>query len=99
MTDTDHLRDKENTMLKAYQCTDDDLYAAESAEQAAKLCEEHTGEPCDEGYPRELDDAELDARQPAFDEDENQIEGETTSVREMLAEHGDEPGWLAGSRW
>lgn len=85
-------------MLKAFACTDEDLYAAESAEQAAQLCREQTGEPCDDGYPRELTDAELDAPQPEFDEDERETGG-TTSVRQMLAEHGDEPGWLAGSRW
>lgn len=86
-------------MLKAYLCTDDDLYAAENAEQAAKLHEEITGDPCEDGFPQELSDIALDAPQPAFDEDERQIPGKKTSVRQMLAEHGDEPGWLAGSRW
>lgn len=86
-------------MLKAYACDDIDLYAAESAEQAAKLYEEHTGEPPDDGYPTELTAADLDKRYSAFDEDENPIEGQTTSVREMLVEHGSEPGWLAGSEW
>ena len=85
-------------MLKAYAGTDCDLYAAESAEQARVLCEEQMGEPCDEGYPRELTDAELDAPQPEFDEDERPTGGKT-SIRQMLAEHGDEPGWLAGSVW
>jgi hypothetical protein len=85
--------------LKVFQCDDSDLYAAESAEQAAKLYGEMTGEEMDEGYPCELSDAELDIRYPAFDEDERPIEGQTISVREMLAEHGDEPGWLAGSEW
>lgn len=84
-------------MLKAYACDDSDLYAAESLEQAANIYEEHTGVPPNVGYPVELTDADLDKRYPAFDEDENPIEGQTTSVREMLAEHGDEPGWLAGS--
>ncbi len=86
-------------MLKAYQCTDDDLYAAPSVEQAAMLCEADVGEPCEEGYPRELSDEELDKRHPAFDEDENPVDGQTISVREMLAKHGNDPGWLAGSRW
>lgn len=86
-------------MLKAYACDDSDLYAAESAEQARLLYIGQTGEEPEDGYPRELTDEELDKRQPAFDEDERQIEGETTSVREMLAEHGNEPGWLAGSDW
>lgn len=83
--------------LKAFQIGDD-LYAAASAEQAASLFTEQTGEPCDEEV-RELDDAELDKPQPEFDEDEQIIEGAFTSVRQMLREHGDEPGWLAAERW
>jgi len=86
-------------MLKVYYCDDSDLFAAESTDQAADLYEEMTGDRPDEGYPRELTDTELDVRYPAFDENERPIEGQTTSVREMLAENGDEPGWLAGSEW
>jgi hypothetical protein len=86
-------------MLKVYYCDDFDMFAAESADQAADLYEEMTGDRPDESYPRELTDAELDVRYPAFDEDERPIEGQTISVREMLAENGDEPGWLAGSDW
>lgn len=87
------------TELKAFACDEMDIYAAESAEKAAEMYLDTTGEEPEEGYPRELTDDELDARQPAFDENENRIEGKTTSVREMLAEHGSEPGWLAGSEW
>ena len=47
----------------------------------------------------ELTDEELDVRYPAFDEDERPIEGQTTSVREMLTEHGSEPSWLCGRDW
>lgn len=88
-------------MLKAYQCDDSDVYAAHDAEEAKRLWRELVGadEPMDEDYPRELDDAELDKRYPVFDEDERPIEGQTTSVREMLAEHGSKPGWLCGSDW
>lgn len=88
-------------MLKAYQCDDSDVYAAKSAEQAAQLCRVQVGgdEPMDDGYPRELTEEELDVRYQAFDEDERPIEGETTSVREILAEHGNEPGCLCGSDW
>ena len=88
-------------MLKAYQCDESDVYAANDVEEAKRLWREHVGgdEPMDDDYPRELDDEELDKRYPAFDEDERPIEGETTSVREMLAEHGNEPGWLCGSGW
>lgn len=88
-------------MLKAYKCNDSDLYAANDIEEAKRLWREQVGsdELMDDEYPLELTDEELDHRYPAFDEDERPIEGETTSVREMLAEHGDEPGWLAGSDW
>lgn len=82
-------------MLKVFAIGEDDLYAAADAEQAKQLWKDQVGEDC-EDEPRELTDAELDATQPEFDEDENQTGG-TTSVRQMLAEHGDEPGWLAGS--
>jgi hypothetical protein len=82
--------------LKAFQIGDD-LYAANSAEQAAQLFTEQTGDACDEEV-RELTDDELDAPQPEYDEDEQPTD-DTTSVRQMLREHGDEPGWLAATRW
>lgn len=85
-------------MLKAFRCTDMDLYAAKDPKQCAEVYEEHCGEKLEDGYPEELTDAELDAPQPEFDENENRTGG-TTSIRQMLAEHGDEPGWLAGSEW
>lgn len=86
--------------MKVYQCDDSDLYAAISAKQAAELYRDMTDEEpdADDGYPRELTDAELDAEQPEFDENENKTGG-VTSIRKMLAEHGNEPGWLAGSEW
>lgn len=84
--------------LKVYQCDDSDLYAAISAEQAAELYRDMTGDDPEDGYPRELSDAELDAPQPEFDENEQRTGG-TTTIRQMLAEHGSEPGWLAGSEW
>jgi hypothetical protein len=87
--------------LKAYQCDDSDLYAARDAEEAKRLWHENVGddETMDDEYPHELTDDELDHRYPEFDEDERPIPGETISVREMLAQHGTEPGWLAGSDW
>lgn len=85
-------------MLKAFACTDYDLYAAASLEQARALAEVDVGEPCEDGYPRELSDSELDASVPEFDDNERET-GRMTSVRQMLAEHGDDPGWLAGSDW
>ena len=49
-------------MLKAYQCDYSDVYAAESAEQAAQLWRDMVGEdePMEDGYPRELSDEELE---------------------------------------
>jgi len=85
-------------MLKVYRCDDYDLYAAENAEQAEALLLEHTNEKPEDGYPHELTAAELDAPQPEFDASEQRTGG-TTSIRKMLAEHGTEPGWLAGSDW
>lgn len=80
-------------MLKAFEFDDGDLYAAENPEQASRLYSENVGyEPCD--TPRELTDIELDATQPSFDEN-GDPDGGTTSVRQMLAEFGNEPGWLA----
>lgn len=86
-------------MLKAYACDDSDIYAANSSEEAKRLWLDMVGEDelMEDGYPVELDDEDLDKRYPAFDENENPIEGQTVSIREMLADHGDEPGWLCGS--
>lgn len=81
--------------MKAFVINDDDLYAANDAAEARSLWSKMVDdepEPCIE----ELTDAQLDVRHPAFDEDERPIPGETISVREMLEQHGDEPGWLAG---
>lgn len=88
-------------MLKAFKCDDSDVFAAESSEQATQLWKDMVGEDeqMEDDYPRELSDEELDVRHPAFDEDERPIEGQTISIREMLAEHGEEPGWLCGSGW
>ena len=86
-----------NERLKVYQCSDYDWFAALNAEQAADLYLAWTGddEPGEE-YPRELTDAELDVEYPEFDENE-QPTGGITSIRKMLAKHGNEPGWLCGS--
>jgi len=87
-------------MLKAFQCDDHDLYAANDAEEAKRLWHEHVGgdELMHADYPRELTDAQLDAAQFEY-EDNEAATGGTTSVRQMLEEHGPEPGWLAGSDW
>lgn len=79
--------------LKAFELHEE-LYAAETAEQARSLHVAMCGDE-DSDEARELSEAELDAPQPEFGEDE-QPTGGTTTIRQMLAEHGDEPGWLAG---
>ena len=84
-------------MLKAFEVSDCELWAAETADQAAADYERETGEKCEDGYPRELTVPELNTEQPEFDEDENETGG-TTSVQQMLLEMAG-PGFLAASRW
>jgi hypothetical protein len=88
-------------MLKAYQCDDRDVYAANDAQEAKRLWHETVGEDeeMDDEFPHELPPEALLIRYPAFDENERPIEGQTISVAEMLVEHGDTPGWLCGSDW
>jgi hypothetical protein len=86
--------------LKAFRVGDYDVYAATSLTNAMEVANEQCGDDSNEADDvRDMTDAELDHRYPAFDEDERPIEGETISVREMLAEHGEEPGWLCGSEY
>lgn len=88
-------------MLKAFACNDSDIYAAESIEQAIQVYRDQVGEdePMEDGYPIELVDEDLDKEYQDFDEDERPIEGQTITIRRMLAEHGTEPGYLCGSNW
>ncbi len=89
-----------NDKLKAYRVGDYDVYAATSIENALEVANEQCGDDSFEADDViEMDDAQLDHRHPAFDEDERPIKGQTISVREMLAAHGDEPGWLCGSEY
>lgn len=85
----------EGGMLKVFRCGEYDWYAAENAEQAARLYLEQIGDELEE-LPDELTDEELDKEFPEFDEDESPTGGMTT-FRKMLAEHGTEPGWLCGT--
>ena len=86
-------------IMKVYLFDDCSLYAAESMELAVTLYKECVDKELAEGCPRELTESELNARYPKFDENENPVEGQTISILEMLAEHGDEPGLLAGGVW
>lgn len=83
-------------MLNAYYVSEDEIFAAHSAEEARAGYMLETGELCDEGYPRELTTEELDEPHPEFDEDERKTDV-MTSVRQMLREHGSAPGFLAGT--
>lgn len=87
---------KENPMttLKAFQVDDCTWYAAETAEQAAQLYKDDTGEACDEGYPSEVSDEQLDKPIPEMDEDER-MTGNMTTMRAFL----DGPGFLATTEW
>lgn len=87
-----------NRPLKAFHVSDADIYAAAHAEEAARLHMECCGDPCEDGYPNELSDAELDKEYPEYDENECET-GNKTTIRKMLAEHGDEPGMLCTSEW
>ena len=88
-----------SNQLKAFHVDDCEIYAANSAEEADSLYFDMVGEHCEAPeYPRELTDKELDKPLPAFDENEEPIPGEMTSVRKFLADHGDIPGFLAGTQ-
>ena len=83
-------------MMKAYEMDDEPTtYAANSAEEAVALYAQDSGEPVEEGYPRELTDAELDADQADYDDDERPT-GMTTTIRRWL-EAATEPGYLCGA--
>jgi len=85
-----------NNELKVFRCSDNDWYAASTPDHAARLFYVDTGEDPEDGYPEEMTDAQLDAPIPEFDEDETET-GNTTSMRQILAENGDRLGWLCGS--
>lgn len=87
-------RSAEVAVLRAFWVDDETVYAALDAEQAAVLYEQDAGIACEEpGYPRELNQVELDEPIPAIDDDERPT-GDTTSVRRAL-EAAREPGMIA----
>jgi hypothetical protein len=82
--------------MKAYEMDDEPtIYAADSAMVASALYTLESGERLEDGYPRELTDAELDAERPDYDEDERPT-GEATTIRRWL-EAATEPGYLCGA--
>ena len=83
-------------MLKLFHVTDQDVYAADTKEEAIALGERDSGEKND--YPEdviELTDAEVDAEFDESDDDE-QLTGNKTCLRAHLNETT-EKGWFAGS--
>ena len=86
--------------MKAYQVDEITTFVANTPEEASELFREWCGDNCDadEGYPRELTDAELDFTYPAFDEDERRIPGRTWTIRQGVAEMT-EPGYLCSTEW
>lgn len=87
-----------NRPLKAFHVSDSEIFVADSLDEAARLHFENCGEPCEDDYPDELSDAELDREYPEYDEDERPT-GNKTTIRKMLVEHGDEPGLLCCIEW
>lgn len=84
--------------MKAFWMDDEnEIYAADTPEEATAFYAADCGEPPDDGYPRELTDAELDADRADYDEDEKPT-GKMTTVRRWL-EEATEPGYLAGGGW
>lgn len=84
-------------MLKAYQYNfSSDIYAANDVVGAKILWDGTIGEnkPIKEGYLRELSNSELETLFPVIDENGREIEGQEISVREMLENYGETPGWL-----
>lgn len=82
--------------LKAFMLDDYGMiYAAIDEDHATQLFESDSGELPDDGYPREMTEAELDAEHPDYDEDEMPTGG-TITLREILAEHPHGPGYLCG---
>lgn len=81
--------------LKAFYVDDmPTIYAAATIEDAARLYEQDLGEPCEDGYPREVSEAELDKPTPDYDYNE-QPTGEMTTMRAWLEEAS--PGFLCGA--
>ena len=82
--------------MNAYEMDDHPtIFAAHTAEEAAGLYWAETGTNPEDGYPRQLTDAELDQQIPELDENEADT-GRLTSVRAMLTgQHF--PGFLASA--
>lgn len=86
--------------MKAFHIDDETIYAGATADEAVAAYLADVGEDAEfieDGYPREVTDAELDAPTPEIDEDERPT-GAMTSMRAYLNEMT-EAGYLAGTSW
>jgi hypothetical protein len=81
--------------LKAFYVDDmPTIYAAATSEEAARLYQDDHCTPCEDDYPREVSEDELDKAIPDYDHNE-QPTGEMTSMRAWLEEAT--PGFLCGA--
>jgi hypothetical protein len=82
--------------VKVYEMDDEPtIYAAHDWQEAVALYVKESGAQVEDGWPCELNDAELDKPRPEYDENE-QPTGETTTIRIWL-EEATEPGYLCGA--
>lgn len=81
--------------MKAWRMTSEDIWAADTYQQAMELFLIETGERADPDFAENpLSDRELDAEMPATDENEA-FTGEVTTLRAEM-DKMTEPGFLAG---
>ena len=80
--------------MKAFQLTDEEIWAANSLEEAITDYEKTTGVNIDPDDVNELSDTLLDKPVPEYDDDENPT-GQMTTLRAWLNDMT-EPGFLAG---
>ena len=84
--------------MKAYWMDEENqIYAANSEEEAIAIYTADSGEAPDKDFVRELTDEELDRERPDYDEDERPT-GKMTTIRHWL-EEATEPGYIAGGAW
>jgi len=78
--------------LKAWIIDEAEIYAAPTCLDAVRAYKDETGEGSCEAEI--VSDDMMDIEYPLYDDDENVIEGETTSIRKLLNE-ATETCWLA----
>lgn len=72
--------------MQAFWVSDEnEVYAANSIEEAVAIFSETVGEPPEDGFPRLLTDLELDHEYQDIDEDEKPT-GQTITIRQLLSQ-------------